>query len=54
MLQDTKRFPRLADKIARFPDWQGKLLLPLYPLSALLALLRQASAITVWARRKDD
>lgn len=53
-LQDTKRFPRLADKIARFPDWQGKLLLPLYPLSSLLASLKQSSAITIWAQREDD
>lgn len=53
-LQDMQRPPRYADKIARFPDWQGKLLLPLYPLSSLFALLKQSSAMTVWARREHD
>ena len=53
-LQDMQDPPRYADKIARFPDWQGKLLLPLYPLSSLFALLRQSSAMTVWARREHD
>ncbi|MBA3515345.1 MAG: class I SAM-dependent methyltransferase [Pyrinomonadaceae bacterium] len=53
-LQDMRRPPSCADKIAQFPDWQGKLLLPLYPLSSLFALLRQSSAMTVWARREDD
>jgi 2-polyprenyl-3-methyl-5-hydroxy-6-metoxy-1,4-benzoquinol methylase len=53
-LQDMQPPPRFADKIARFPDWQGKLLLALYPLSSLFALLGQSSAMTVWARREDD
>lgn len=53
-LQETGLCPRFADKVARFPDWQGKLLLPLYPLSSLFALLRQSSAMTVWARREND
>lgn len=53
-LQDTRLCPRLADGIARFPEWQGKLLLALYPLSSLFALLKQSSAMTVWARRRND
>jgi len=53
-LQDRPRPPCYADKLARFPDWQGKLLLPLYPLSSLFALLKQSSAMTVWARREHD
>jgi 2-polyprenyl-3-methyl-5-hydroxy-6-metoxy-1,4-benzoquinol methylase len=53
-LQDRQTPPRFADKLAKFPDWQGKLLLPLYPLSSMFALLRQSSAMTVWARREDD
>lgn len=53
-LQDTQIPARYADKIARFPDWQGKLFLPLYPLSSLFALLKQSSAMTVWARREHD
>ena len=53
-LQDKQCFPRCAEKIARFTEWQGKLLLPLYPLSSLFTLLKQSSAMTVWARREDD
>lgn len=53
-LQDLEPAPRYAEKIARFPDWQGKLWLPLYPVSSLLALTRQSSAMTVWARRQHD
>ena len=53
-LQETGLCPHFADKVARFPDWQGKLLLPLYPLSSLFALLKQSSAMTVWARREND
>ena len=53
-LQDRERPPRYADYLASFPNWQGKLWLPLYPLASLSALFGQSSAMTVWARCEDD
>ena len=53
-LQDRKLFPRLAARLAAFPENQGKLYLVLYPISYSLSAMRQSSRLTIWAQRKDD
>ena len=54
MMKDQQRFLTLAEKLATFPSWQGKLYLPLFPISWLLAAFGQTWAMTIWAKRNDD
>jgi predicted SAM-dependent methyltransferase len=53
-LRDRGLFPRLADKLISFPEWEGNLYLILYPLAYLLSILGQSGSMTVWAKRRDD
>jgi 2-polyprenyl-3-methyl-5-hydroxy-6-metoxy-1,4-benzoquinol methylase len=53
-MKDHHWFPRLADRLALFPETQGKIYLALYPVSWLLSAAHESSRLTVWAQRKDD
>ena len=52
-LRDRGRFPRLAAWMSKFPERGGRIYYALHPIAFVLAGLREAGRITVWARRDD-